>query len=1856
METAEDVDVSPHDSASQSGRRSHASSSSSVGRRRAEITARRAALQARAAIDEQRRQLELQQLTLQQHREQLETEAELAALAAEDEVLASSHVGSIVESAVSPVEDVALVPPGTEATTSKSAPPVNNSAADDDDNEVIIPRLRTAASLNLPKAHKSDIQPRRAYDMGAVQEDGVVGAQMTTSGLDSSATRVNIRPSNSTGSCGNSSDLISLIEAMKMPSVQLMSFSGDPLQYYPFLQSFDNTVGRCAVDDAAKLSRLLQYCSGPARQVIECCAIMPPDSGYAKARELLKERFGDTFQILQMWIKKVTTGPQVKANASQQLRQLADDLVCCRETLSAMGAFHEINNQATLLRIVERLPPFLQNRWKREVRAVRLKQRIPNFNDVVTFVADAAAEMTDSVYGNLGFPQNSSERHLGGVGRRSTVAIAGSTSLSTPVSGQNHNVRMEPVCPFCGGCHRLYKCERFKELPVGDRSGFVRERKLCFNCLSEDHKAKKCRLNRVCQIQGCGKRHSPLLHAVQWQQPGSTNQPAARENIVNNSSQTSASQGVLTRDVIGAGASTRQRCCLPIVPVIVRNPNSRQEIHTYALLDSGSTNSFCSDSVAQQLGLKSSSEAITLSLTTLTATNAVLMTAIVAVEVCDLQRQITVDLPSVLIKDDLTLNISSKGKTADISRWQHLRDIELPELSCDQVGLLIGQDAPDVLLPVEVRRGEVGSPIAVKTVFGWTISGPLSSGTSRVVSHFATGDARLQMETFWRSEVMPSLQDCEYGTSYSVDDLQALKLWNDTITVIDGHYCLHIPFKHYPPQMPNNTVMARQRLESLKRRLCRDENLASAYCKNMDELFDKGYAEAVPEDVNGSSSGSWYLPHHPVLNENKPGKVRIVFDCAAVHHGISLNSVVLQGPDMTNALTGVLLRFRLEKVALMADIEAMFYQVKVSEQQRDYLRFLWWPGGNFSEEPQHFRMTVHLFGGVWSPSCCNFVLRYTAQQQRDRYSPEIVSAVDKNFYVDDFLKAVPSVEDAVATVQEVSQLLRHGGFHLTKWVSNSSEVLDTIPTSEVSSKLLSYELTGDSIAERALGVRWYVDADSFGFSSAIRDKPDTRRGILSTINAVYDPLGLVSPFILPAKRLLQELCRRRVSWDDRISGPDLEAWTAWKRDLPQLEQLRIRRCIKPDDVCVRSKPQLHHFCDASSYGYGCTTYVRAIDQHGNASCQLLMAKSRLAPMKTMTIPRLELCAAALAYKMNGMISSELDVPLQTPVFWTDSTIVLQYIVNTSKRFHTFVANRISAIRGGSDPTQWRHVDSESNPADDVSRGLRASELVRSTRWFEGPEFLRHDEAQWPTNPVYMGDLPETDPEIRRNPVVYSAVSTGDDIFDTLFQRRSGWYELKRDFAWLLRVRAWLKARISRLNPPMDMRIPISASELYSAEIEIVKLIQRKSYTNEVRALMASDPEPVNDVIGAVGRHSQLYKLEPVMTSDGVMRVGGRLPAHPAILPRHHPVVDLIVRYYHTASGHVGREHVLSLCRQKYWIVGARSAVRRILKNCTACRARRAVPMCQRMADLPGDRVAAGQPPFTGTGVDLFGPFIVKRGRVELKRYGCLFTCLAVRAVHIEVVQSLDTDSFINAFQRFICRRGQVRLMRSDNGTNFVGTVKELNIDQNRMNDFLRRRSIEWHFNPPTASHMGGVWERQVRTVRKVLDGVMKQQTLDDEGLSTLLCLVESVVNSRPLTIISDDVNDLNPLTPNHLLLLQSGAAPLLTETAQQDVYSRKRWRQVQYLANIFWKRWTREYLPTLSLRQKWTKAQRNVKVGDTVIIIDENLPRGTWSLGRVIETFPGADGMVRSVRLRTKSATLIRPIHKLCLLEAADTE
>ena len=329
----------------------------------------------------------------------------------------------------------------------------------------------------------------------------------------------------------------------------------------------------------------------------------------------------------------------------------------------------------------------------------------------------------------------------------------------------------------------------------------------------------------------------------------------------------------------------------------------------------------------------------------------------------------------------------------------------------------------------------------------------------------------------------------------------------------------------------------------------------------------------------------------------------------------------------------------------------------------------------------------------------------------------------------------------------------------------------------------------------------------------------------------------------------------------------------------------------------------------------------------------------------------------------------------------------------------------------------------------------------------------------------------------------------------------------------------------------------------------------------------------------------------------------------------------------------------------------RVAVNLILNKCVKYRRLRVKPQTQQMADLSSDRLDANKPPFSNVGVDYFGPIVIKRGRSEQKAYGCIFTCLTTRAIHLELTLSLSTDAFINALQRFMCRRGSPNIIRSDNGTNFVGAQRELKAaltewNKKTIHQHLLQQNVQWVFNPPAASHMGGVWERQIRTVRMTLLGVSNQQTLDFDKLSTLFCQVENIVNGRPLTKRSDNPDDPLPLTPNDLLRLGSGPVLPPGYFVEQDIY-RRRWRQVQYLADLFWYRWIREYLPQLQQRQKWLCPKRNFRCGDLVLIVSENSPRSQWPLGLVITAHPGRDGLVRSVELKTTRGTLVRPVSKL---------
>ena len=1263
--------------------------------------------------------------------------------------------------------------------------------------------------------------------------------------------------------------------------------------------------------------------------------------------------------------------------------------------------------------------------------------------------------------------------------------------------------------------------------------------------------------------------------------------------------------------------------------------------------------------------------------------------------VSDVNGENNIELPDTYIQDTIPVTEDDiiMGKDA-LKSWPYLQEVSIPELKpgC-KVELLIGNNVPRALEPIRMIQAQDGGPFACQTQLGWEVHGLTADTGNRVSVHRIklAEEIKQQLVNLYNQEFTERV--IEDIPQRSRDDQQFMDIVEESIQLKDGHYEMPLPLRNRNETFPNNKVMAESRMAHLQRKFQRNPVFKTEYVKAMNETINKGYAEKVTDKKEITPKDRvWYIPHHGVQHPRK-NKIRVVFDCAATYKGTSLNKQLLQGPDFTNSVVGVLTRFRQEPIAMISDVEGMFNQVKVSAEDRDLLRFLWWQDGDTAKPMTVYRMTTHLFGAVSSPSCSNYALRQTAVDNTDGI---VADTINRHFYVDDCLRSVSSEEEAISLVEDLTVVLKKGGFKLTKWVSNSCQVMEAIPEEDRASGMKSLDLhvQGNMPPERALGVLWSPETDRFSFTVEIKDHRLTRRGILSTVSALYDPLGFVAPAILPAKQLLQDLCRLRLGWDDPIPPEFQRKWEAWIEELPELENFYIDRCFKPTWFDSYTITQLHHFADASMTGYGTASYLRFENEDGKVHCSLVMSKSRVSPLKQITIPRMELTAASVAVKVNHLIQKELDIPIQEIFYWTDSTTVLMYIKNESARFHTFVANRIALIRDGSIPSQWRHVDTRSNPADDSSRGLPVKKFLSQKRWTQGPDFLYSTEDQWPKAKMEDGSKLENDPEVKKH-IMSNATVLKDSVIDRLLTYFSSWYQLRRAVAWILRIKKYLLHKVRKMKLEHDKITLQSTSEdktdgrqeqLYSttqkllttrdiqeAETTVVKYVQSIAFSQEIKMLERQSRSPASESRGKVEnahvqRTSSIKKLCPFL-QDGIVRVGGRLSKSalpedqrfPMILPKTSPITELILREIHETTGHSGRNHMLHCLREKYWIVNANSCARKIVNKCVTCRKYSRKPEVQRMADLPKDRVTPDQPPFTNSGMDFFGPFYVKVGRSSVKRYGAIFTCLATRAVHIEKADSMDTSACINLIRRFIARRGQVKCIRSDNGSNMVGAERELRqeiqkLNQAQIHSTLLQKSINWIFNPPTASHHGGIWERMIRSTRKVLNSVLQEQVLTDDNLHTLLCEVEGILNSRPITRSSGDGKDLEALTPNHILLLkgQPILPPSLSE--ETDQYLKRRWKQVQYLANLFWRRWIKEYLPQLQERQKWLIPQRNVQIGDIVLVVDDTLPRNTWKMGRVIDTLPDKKGFVRQVTVKTQVSTISRPISKICLLLEAEKD
>ena len=1203
------------------------------------------------------------------------------------------------------------------------------------------------------------------------------------------------------------------------PRPEIKCFDGDPLNYWSFVRSFDTHIAQRMSSDSAKLVYLLQHCTPKVRSNLEHFS-RDAEMGYRLARESLFNDYGQPYIIAHSCERKLLECPKLKDKDPAKLKTLTVLMDKCLAMLVDIQEFATLNSLGTIQKITEKLPEQMQRDWvKWSYQTFCNYGKQAKFPELVEFVRRESDEV-NSLYGKVFYSTKRPLISSPPRNKRNAVFSAATTNNDRPMQSF--------ACLFCKKSHSLNKCRDFTELSRRRRVEFLKRNRCCFRCLKVGHMLDKCSEKVGCTVGGCTGKHHTVLHMFVAEDQRSSSDSHESEKVFS-----SVSKGCSVRGPVPYFMT---------LPVKVRC--GREEVVTYALLDSGSQRTFCEKSLARRLNARGPEKEVPLTTLTSGAEGSAVNGTVVSLVVSDLGGKESIKIQDVLTIDRIPLEARPKPDLREFESWSYLEGVSFSEIEDKSVGILIGLDAHEVFRPLETRFGPDGAPDAIKTPLGWILFGAVSDKREKAANSSCMHvTLREQADSYLPLE--EQVNSCGLDGESSREDRLSFKQMKETVKLVDGHLELPLLVRNRNVRLPNNRAMAENRLKSLKRRLTKNKELHQRYVATMQSYIEKGFAEPLNGETE-IAENIWYLPHQPVINPKKPEKLRVVFDCAARYMGTSLNDQLMNGPHLTNTLVGVLTRFRMEQIALVSDIEAMFHQVRVKPHDRDLLRFLWWPNGELSRPAQPYRMKVHLFGASSSPSCAAFCLRQTVVMYGDKYSEKTADTIRRNFYVDDCLVSCETPERAITLIKEMMELLKACGFRLTKWMSNHPEVNLAIPEKDRSSALTSLPLDG-SVSDRVLGVHWDVGEDSFRIISNVICREATRRGILATSHSIFDPLGFLAPVLIEPKLLLRELGDR--GWDEPINDDQLRRWKTWLASLEYLESLKIPRCFKPANLEGKLVYELHHFADASRLAYGAVSYLRIEDERGNVHCSFVIGKGHLAPASVTTIPRLELLAAVCALRLDEILRRELEFPIGESYFWSDSTAVLQSIYNSRKRFPVFVANRLAEIERKSKIASWRYVPSEINPADEVSRGVKSELFVKSSDWLQGPQFLWESRESWPKQLEKLMDLPDEFPMLERKVTVYTSLSVIENTelpTNRFIGCFSTWHRLKKATAWLIRYFQYLRLkRIGRNESSEGPFGELCVTELQVAEMRLVRYVQKAYFPRLYRTLLANKTLTVN---------------------------------------------------------------------------------------------------------------------------------------------------------------------------------------------------------------------------------------------------------------------------------------------------------------------------------------------------------------------------------------------------------------------------
>ena len=1230
----------------------------------------------------------------------------------------------------------------------------------------------------------------------------------------------------------------------------------------------------------------------------------------------------------------------------------------------------------------------------------------------------------------------------------------------------------------------------------------------------------------------------------------------------------------------------------------------------------------------------------------------------------------------VTVVPNITSNITTapldQNLKLNLPRDIHIAETEYKASQTQEIDILIGNDYYLELVLPERHKLAPGL-YALNTSLGWIVSGrthllpaepsQMSTPSLLVIDGCQTESNVMdkpQLERFWDLETIGIMD-----SPHISDDETAQALFSKAVTFENGRYNVSWPWKP-DRELPDNYMLAKGRLTSLIRRLRRDPDMLKRYDDVIQDQLTKGIIEEAPPVQ--SSHRLHYLPHHHVISPSSTTtKLRIVYDGSAktTKSKNSLNECLFRGPVILQDLAGILLRFRLQQVAITADIEKAFLQVSLHQMDRDTTRFLWLKSVNdqsSSQQIQEYRFTRVPFGVISRP----FLLAATINHHLKTQESLVAEAIRRDLYVDNLITGVASSSSAVSFYKKTKALFAIASMNIRCWNSNSDEFRKTVPKEDLDKRDIL----------KTLGLIWNRLTDTLAIPVPDRQQlmlAKTKREVLHGVAAIYDPLGLFSPVTISGKLLLQTLWKEHQEWDEPLADIHLHQWHAIVDNLSTVSTTVLPRCIGLVCDSAEVSHQLLCFTDASAIAYAAAVYLRTHSSAGVTST-LVFSKNRLAPIRTITLPRLELMGVVLGIRCLAFVREHLQCLNLASIdyLWTDSKCVMAWL-STTKVLPVFVRNRIDEIRAH--PAIVRYVSSAENPADLPSRGIDAKALDSAAMWWHGPAWLFEPKEEWPQWHVQ--------PLALDGPLDSTKIVQPTIIFETklnVLERESQEHRLDdmltrvSHLSRLLRVTAWIQRFLMNLRHSTQRRYDgLTAKEIATANVWWIQHVQKHHFSTVLEALLQNKKQ-----------HSLIRQLDLFLCSDGILRCGGRLrhadlPStanHPILLPKEHPFTVLVIQDIHQKLQHVGTSHTLSHLRRKYWILRGRQAVKTVLSQCLKCRRYHGPAFrMPHSPDLPPERVTRSTP-FAYTAVDYFGPLYCVDREPEGKVWVVLYTCLAIRAIHLELATDMTADQFLLTLRRFIARRGTPSQMLSDNAPQFKVADEMLQslwstaVYDDKVQSYLSDKGISWQYIPAHAPWMGGIYERLIGIVKSCLRKSLGRARLRTDQLSTLLTEIEAVVNTRPIVYVgSDDHLTLSPadLLQQHTTL---GLPDITVKSDDPDFVPPgtrinmasvllDAWRRGQNIVNNFWKLWREDYLT--ALREKQTSDLRKMKpttsqqphIGDVVQVYDETF-RGSWKVGRITRVLMSRDGKVRAAEVQLANGHIIdRPTSKLYPLESS---